>query len=363
WSEHPSADPEHGAHYVNRVLTALQSNPAIWNHTLVIVNFDENDGYFDHVLPPYPEASTPKEYSGSTPIGLGARVPCTLISPWTRGGWVNSEVFDHTSVIRFLETWTAYLGKPARSTTITPWRRAICGDLTSAIDFAHPVLGKPSLPNTAALIAIANAGGAIAPKVAAKDKWNYPALKPRPLSFQVNGSFTEDRHTGVVKAHLSLKGGPRGKAVSLQAFPDAHLPFANTPYTVGANAPRTHRWDTGRTRGKYAFSIYGPDGFVRSHAGKVIPAGRTGVAVPRVGIGLDIAAQKVRFTLSNDGDRATTYTLAAHDYVGGTKAVRVGAGKAVVVTWPTRNGYYDVVITRTGDRLWRHRYAGRVARR
>ncbi|MGW3510524.1 phospholipase C [Streptomyces sp. NPDC000994] len=106
WSEHPSANPEHGAHYTNRVVQALQSNPDIWNHTLLILNFDENDGYFDHVLPPFPEPGTANEYSGGTPLGYGARVPMTLISPWSRGGWVNSEVMDHTSIIRFLEVWT-----------------------------------------------------------------------------------------------------------------------------------------------------------------------------------------------------------------------------------------------------------------
>ncbi|AUG81190.1 hypothetical protein CFP65_6540 [Kitasatospora sp. MMS16-BH015] len=363
WSEHPSANPEHGAHYTNRVLKALQSNPDIWNHTLLILNFDENDGYFDHVLPPFPETGTAGEYSGSTPIGYGARVPMTLVSPWTRGGWVNSEVFDHTSVIRFLEVWTASLGTPAKSTTITPWRRGISGDLTSAIDFSRPVLDTPALPDTAALVAIARAGGIIATQVPTGDKWaDYPALRPRPLAFHPHGTFTEDRRTGKVTAALSLVGGPAGKAVSLQVFPDKYRAFANTPYTVTAAAPRTHTWDATAYQGRYAFSVYGPDGFVRSHAGTVLPAGQNNAGVPRIEVDLVTGAQPaLAVTLHNDGLRQVHYTLTANDFLGGTQDFWVAPGATTQVSWPTSDGYYDLVLTADTGNGWRHRYAGRIA--
>jgi phospholipase C len=65
-----------------------------------------------------------------------------LVSPWTRGGRVCSQVFDHTSIIRFLETWTG-----VQEPNISAWRRQVCGDLTSAFDFAHPDTSRPSLPN------------------------------------------------------------------------------------------------------------------------------------------------------------------------------------------------------------------------
>ncbi|MEV4557726.1 alkaline phosphatase family protein [Kitasatospora sp. NPDC049285] len=364
WSEHPSANPEHGAHYTNRVIKALQSNPDIWNHTLLILNFDENDGYFDHVLPPAPEAGTAGEFSGSTPIGYGARVPMTLVSPWTRGGWVNSEVFDHTSVIRFLEVWTASLGTPALSTTITPWRRAVSGDLTSAIDFTRPVLGVPSLPDTAALVAIARAGGTIANQVPSEDKWtDYPALRPRPLPFHPHGTFSENRATGKVTAHLSLAGGPAGKAVSLQVFPDKYKAFGNTPYTVTATAGRDHTWDAAAYQGRYAFSVYGPDGFVRSHAGTVLPAGQNNAGVPRVDVDLVTGtAPTVAFTLHNDGLQQVRYTLTANDHVGGVQNLWVAPGATQTVDWPTADGYYDVVLTADTGTGWKHRYAGRVAR-
>lgn len=69
------------------------------------------------------------------PTGLGIRVPLLVVSPWTVGGYVCSQVFDHTSVVRFLETWTG-----VREPNITPWRRTVTGDLTSAFDFGR---GRP----------------------------------------------------------------------------------------------------------------------------------------------------------------------------------------------------------------------------
>jgi phospholipase C len=362
WTEHPSANPEHGAHFSNRVLQTLQSNPELWKSTLLIMTFDENDGYYDHVLPPYAEPGTPGEYSGSTPVGYGARVPAILVSPWTRGGWVNSETFDHTSILQFLETWTTALGTPALSTTITDWRRGISGDLTSALDFAHPVVDIPSLPDTEALVQIARAGGIISTQVPPADKWEGGTLRPRPLSFHPHGTFEEDRETGTVTARLSLAGGPAGKTVSLQAFPDKYLPFTNTPHTVSATAPAAYSWDAAAHDGRYAFTVYGPDGFVRSHAGTVLPAGQDNAGVPRVDVDLVTGGEPVLgIALHNDGLEAVHYGLAANDFAGGTRSVWVHPGKTEKVTWPTTDGYYDVIITADTGTGWQHRYAGRVA--
>ena len=78
----------------------------------------------------------------SAPYGLGVRVPLLVVSPWSKGGWVCSEVFDHTSVIRFIE---ARFG--VDEPNITPWRRAVCGDLTSAFDFESASDRVPPLPS------------------------------------------------------------------------------------------------------------------------------------------------------------------------------------------------------------------------
>ena len=89
------------------MLEALWDNPALWQSTAVFINYDENDGFFDHVLPPFAAGrARPASTSQELPIGLGPRVPMLVVSPWSRGGWVNSQVFDHTSVLRFLEALT-----------------------------------------------------------------------------------------------------------------------------------------------------------------------------------------------------------------------------------------------------------------
>jgi len=71
-----------------------------------------------------------------------------VVSPWSKGGWVCSEVFDHTSLIRFLEQRFAPRHPGLIETNITAWRRAVCGDLTSAFDFATPNAARVALPDT-----------------------------------------------------------------------------------------------------------------------------------------------------------------------------------------------------------------------
>jgi phospholipase C len=78
----------------------------VWAKTVFILDYDENDGLFDHVVPPLPPAGTADEFANDLPIGGGFRVPCLIVSPWTAGGYVCSENFDHTSVLQFLERFT-----------------------------------------------------------------------------------------------------------------------------------------------------------------------------------------------------------------------------------------------------------------
>jgi len=132
----------------------LLSNPAVWEKTALIIMYDENGSFFDHVVPPTAPAGTPGEWipnsidinkvSGSGgfrgPLGLGYRVPCFVISPYSRGGVVAHETFDHTSQLRLLET---RFGVPVPN--LTAWRRSVSGDMTSAFNFAVPP--NPSRPN------------------------------------------------------------------------------------------------------------------------------------------------------------------------------------------------------------------------
>ncbi|HET9692196.1 MAG TPA: alkaline phosphatase family protein [Acidimicrobiales bacterium] len=171
-TEHPGDGPiNNGPQYYEPIITALMQSPS-WKDTVLLLTYDENDGYFDHVPPPQPPPGTPGEFLtakafgynvGSTdpttgkttppsdpsygiagPVGLGFRVPMLVISPWTVGGYVDSELFDHTSGLKLVET---VFGTPDNGVTprgiVSDWRYALVGDLTSTFDFTNPVLSVP----------------------------------------------------------------------------------------------------------------------------------------------------------------------------------------------------------------------------
>ncbi|MEO6928496.1 MAG: alkaline phosphatase family protein [Casimicrobiaceae bacterium] len=148
-SEHPDFLPAAGEDHTRQVLEALWSNPRAWARTVVILNYDENDGQFDHVLPPTPLPGTPGEYINGLPIGLGFRVPCMVISPFSRGGYVVSDTFDHTSTLRLIETRFG-----VEVPNLSAWRRATCGDLTATLALGEPPrLDVPVLPETSDALA------------------------------------------------------------------------------------------------------------------------------------------------------------------------------------------------------------------
>jgi phospholipase C len=149
-SEHPNYTPADGAAFVASKIDAIAANPDVWAKTVFILNYDENDGLFDHVPPPVPPEGTPHEFVGGLPVGAGFRVPCILVSPWTAGGWVSSQPSDHTSVLRFLEVFTG-----VREPNISDWRRRTFGDLTAAFRLRDARSAPPVLPNTAGLLSLA----------------------------------------------------------------------------------------------------------------------------------------------------------------------------------------------------------------
>ncbi|WP_330456125.1 phospholipase [Streptomyces sp. NBC_00820] len=144
-SEHPAYLPAAGADFVASKIEAIASRPKVWRKTAFILNYDENDGLFDHVVPPTPPAGTADEFIGGLPIGGGFRVPAIVISPWTVGGWVSSEPFDHTSALRFLERFTG-----VEEPNVSDWRRETFGDFTSAFRFSHTRPRPPRLPHDTA---------------------------------------------------------------------------------------------------------------------------------------------------------------------------------------------------------------------
>jgi phospholipase C len=151
-SEHPPAPTEYGEVVAADILNTLVSNPAVWSKTALFITHDENGGFFDHVPPPTAPAGTAGEYLTASPlptdaagvagpIGLGFRVPLLVVSPFARGGFVCHDQFDHTSLLRFLETRFG-----AEVPNLSAWRRGAVGDLTSAFNFVKVDSSVPPLP-------------------------------------------------------------------------------------------------------------------------------------------------------------------------------------------------------------------------
>jgi phospholipase C len=154
YDEHPPSAPALGMWFSHNVIDALVSNPKIWSKTVLFIMYDENDGFFDHVVPPTPPPGTPGEYLTTDPlpglafgidgpIGLGFRVPMLVVSPFSRGGYVCSETFDHTSQMRFLETRFG-----VKAPNISAWRRSVTGDLTATLHVSSSDTSVPRLPAT-----------------------------------------------------------------------------------------------------------------------------------------------------------------------------------------------------------------------
>ena len=154
YDEHPPAPPAYGAWLTSHILATLTSNPAMWSKTVLFLTYDENGGFFDHVAPPTPPPGTAGEYVTKSPlpasaqglvgpIGLGFRVPMLVISPFSRGGYLSSDIFDHTSLIQFLETRFGI-----RNTQISPWRRSTVGNLATTLRMSQRNVAAPRLPST-----------------------------------------------------------------------------------------------------------------------------------------------------------------------------------------------------------------------
>ena len=359
YCEHPSYTPDYGAHYVNTVVQTLFSNPDVWNTTALFVTYDEHDGFFDHQLPPFPETSVTSEYISGQPIGPGSRVPMLICSPWTTGGYIDSNVYDHTSMLQFLAAWTGV--KPAN---VTSWRSSVVGNLTAAFDFENPNFTIPSnIPTLAQTWALTQlTGGSTTPP--AEGKQSMPAQESgtrphRPSNLQPFADVTVNRSTSAVTATLANTGSV---GVSFAVYPNAYLAATPTPVTVAASSSGSYAWNAAATSGKYSFSVYGPDGFLTTFAGAVVPASQTTGQIPVVSAALNAATATVTLTLGNQGSTAITYTLTPNEYQGTTQAITVNGGGSTPVSWPTDPyGYYDVIITANTTDGFTRRYAGRLA--
>jgi len=155
YDEHPPAPPAFGEWYVSQILSILLSNTEVWSKTVLFISYDENDGFFDHVPPSTASTGTEGEYltvsplpsdAGgiSGPIGMGVRVPLLVISPFSTGGYLNSDVFDHTSQLQFLGTLF-----DVEVPNLSSWRKSVTGDLTATLPHLSTADTKaPTLPTT-----------------------------------------------------------------------------------------------------------------------------------------------------------------------------------------------------------------------
>ncbi|OIJ88344.1 phosphocholine-specific phospholipase C [Streptomyces colonosanans] len=318
-SEHPSvSSPIHSATIVYKVLDALASHPEVWRKTAVFINYDENDGFFDHVPPPVPGTDNTDERWKGQPTGLGVRVPMLVVSPWTVGGYVCSEVFDHTSVIRFLEQWTG-----VREPNISAWRRQVTGDLTGAFDFRHtarqPEVEQPGV--------IPQFSGRWAPQPPANQSMpeQETGTRPaRPLPYQ------PDAHTVVRDGKLTLSLANTGRS-------SAH--FALYPYAAEYATPQhydvvSEAAVTVPVRdGVYDFVVTGPNGFRREFQGRT----DFGVDVTTT---VDARTRLLRIGLHNTGNTARTFTVDKR-----TVVVRPGRTVTVVHDTNEAHGWYDTEVT------------------
>ncbi|MES9508992.1 phospholipase C, phosphocholine-specific [Streptomyces sp. NPDC000609] len=372
FSEHPYAPPGDGAHFVDLVYRALAADEDVFDSTVLFLNYDENDGYFDHVPPPAPPAGTEGEFLGGVPIGLGFRVPMIVMSPWTRGGWVSSEVFDHTSVLRFLETWTTAIGKPAVCPHISAWRRKVSGDLTGVFDFAHPVNGVPSgLPGTS-VIGLSTCGPL--PNPVPQDN-ALPAQEPgtrpaRALPYQPGGDVDrlEFGAAGAVKIWLTMtnKGAPATRAAHFSVHPNAYRATVPWQYTVDAGGTATDFFSigTGSGDGKYDLTMAGPNRFLRRFTGDAKAAGKSCEVAARYENAPDTGRPALWFTFTNTSANAVTFTVTSGQYRGDgpwTYTVAAGGSKQDYFNAVTlANGWYDFTVTVGGDTSWSRRYTGHI---
>ncbi|WP_432949005.1 phosphocholine-specific phospholipase C [Kribbella sp. CA-253562] len=341
-SEHPgSSTPVGSANLVYDILDAIAEDPEVWSKTVLLINFDENDGYFDHVPPPVaprPASGNDDDWFNGKPIGLGPRVPMTVVSPWTIGGHVNSQVFDHTSVIRFLETWTG-----VREPNISAWRRTACGDLTSAFDF-HRAYRQPSVDKPGAVPAPI-ARWKPTPPVDQALPVQEPGRRPaRALPYQpaVSGSVAD----GI----LSLRLVNEGKA-------PAH--FAVYPYAGELAAPehldvRSASVLPIDVSGPFEIAVQGPNRFW------VELAGTTEGLAAGLDVRLEIAGGTLHVELVNHGTKPLTVKLKATGYGSRTVTQQLRGKQTKSLPWATDRGWYDLEVTTAEDSTYRRRLTGHV---
>jgi phospholipase C len=374
YSEHPNFPADYGAWYISQFLDALTANPEVWSKTVLLVNYDEEGGFFDHMVPPTPPqtaaqgASTvpitneifPGDASHpSAPYGLGMRVPMIVVSPWSKGGWVNSQTFDHTSVIRFIEARFAKGNRDLIESNITPWRRAVTGDLSSAFDFAMPNPKAVPLPSTAAYfppdllrhadyVVVAPAD----PKLPTQETGVRPA-RALPYALHASGEVIG------TDGSFQIEFANVGRAAAVFHVRPGSGSDAPRSYTVEANKTLVGNWPV-VADGKvdYDLAVHGPNGFLRSFKGSV---GGNGRAMLEVHARYDESQEAITLKIVNRARKTATVRI-VDQYSGRATAMTLESGQAQSNTWMLQRtfGWYDLAIAVEGDSGFQRQLAGHV---
>ncbi|MBK0027121.1 phospholipase C, phosphocholine-specific [Stenotrophomonas sp. S48] len=375
-SEHPGpSSPAQGAAYTARVLDALTADPDVWSRTALLLMFDENDGFFDHMPPPAPPSAQGDGWAGASavstegeyhlhpapgdekyddadlrgrPYGMGPRVPLYVISPWSRGGWVDSQVYDHTSVLRLIERRFG-----VACPDISPWRRAVSGDLVNAFDFAQRDT-RPfvrALPDVSAAAArAATLPGRTVPALPddlqpARQESGVRPARALPYRPQVQ---VQTRDTDSITLALSCEGA----AAVLHVYDRLRLEQIPRRYTLLPGHPLQDHWPLD-AQGRYDLWVLGPNGFHRHFQGNA--------SAPALQAWVQHSDAKLRLSLRNPGTTAQTVRVSAGAYAGHMpeQTLSLAAGAEQVLDWnaaPTA-GWYDLHLQAGEQQL---RLAGRA---
>jgi phospholipase C len=376
-SEHPIWTPAYGASYISQVLDILTSNPALWSSTVFLVMYDENDGFFDHMVPPTPPMSRLNGLStvdvsqelhtigdsvnlaDHLPYGLGARVPMFVISPWSKGGAVCSQVFDHTSILQFLEQVFG-----VEEPNISPWRRAVCGDLTSAFDFSKADATKPDLPDTSGYQAISDAQCKLAPPTPTalttlpQQEDGVRVARPLPYALLV------DERWNIDDSLIWLEFNNVGKVGAVFQVYLGHGSDGPRTYTVEAGKKLSDSWPVLGVGGVYDLSVYGPNGFLRQFKG-TLPAVAT-VPEPTIRARYETVNGDLLLSINNTGKSKMVVTVFDNAYSGralrslAVIAVEVGARVQHRVQLASSSHWYDLTVSVNTHANFLRRLAGHV---
>ncbi|MFT8779328.1 phosphocholine-specific phospholipase C [Acetobacter orientalis] len=414
FSDHPTS-AWFGAWYVSEVMNILTENPEVWKKTIFILTYDENDGYFDHGCsyvapnPQQPESGqssasitdaaleyttaaeeeargvTP-EQARSGPIGLGFRVPMVIASPWSRGGWVNSQLFDHSSTLRFLEQFVAgKFGKPVRESNISSWRRAISGDLTSCFrpyDPAVPALpyhnrdaflrtieaakNKP-LPTGYSLVSSAEAEQLRAqPGALAHKLWQEPGVRVAcalPYELTCEGNVSADAAQFEIALSVGQKQhGARSAGAPFNIYCRnlrGRSDMQAGTYAVAAGESLNPTFTLSDfENGQYDIDVHAPNGFYRHFGGGADTAGLE-VTTSVNAVSARTASLTVRVKNMGHVVREVVCQQAA-----GARPVAfsLAAGQSKIFTLPLSKSHmwYDVKVTDRQHASFVRHFAGRV---